>query len=132
MKPIEILALVDDDDTFVFITKKIIEKNSDVKEIKTFSNGLDALNYLKENINDSYQLPEVIFLDLSMPIMDGWQFLDGFVNIESPNAKKIIIYICSSSISPYDVDRAKSISAVTDYIIKPITKDKLIEIMHNI
>jgi CheY-like chemotaxis protein len=132
MRPIEILALVDDDDTFIFITKKVIEKNSDIKEIKTFSNGLDALNFLKENINDAYKLPEIIFLDLSMPIMDGWQFLDGFVNIPSPNAKKIIIYICSSSISPYDVDRAKKISAVKDYIVKPITKDKLIEIIHNL
>jgi CheY-like chemotaxis protein len=64
--------------------------------------------------------------------MDGWQFLDSFVNIESHNIKKIIIYICSSSISPYDVDRAKKISAVTDYIVKPITKDKLIEIMHSL
>lgn len=130
MRPIEILALVDDDDTFVYITKKVIEKNSDVREIKTFSNGLDALNFLKENINDKYQLPEIIFLDLSMPIMDGWQFLDGFENIKSPNTKKIIIYICSSSISPYDLERAKNINAVKDYIVKPITKDKLIEIIH--
>lgn len=132
MRPIEILALVDDDDTFVYITKKVIEKNSDVKEIKTFSNGLDALNFLKENINDKYQLPEIIFLDLSMPIMDGWQFLDGFGNIKSPNTKKIIIYICSSSISPYDLERAKSINSVKDYIVKPITKDKLIEIIHSL
>jgi len=132
MRAIEIMALVDDDDTFVFVTKKVIEKNSNVKEIKVFGNGLDALTFLRENINEAYKLPEVIFLDLSMPIMDGWQFLDGFVSINSPNTKKIVIYICSSSISPYDVDRAKSISVVSDYIVKPITKDKLIEIIHSL
>ncbi|RKS03160.1 response regulator [Flavobacterium sp. 102] len=129
MKQIELLALVDDDDTFIFITKKIIEKTNNVKEVKVFNNGLDALNYLKDNLNTQYKLPEIIFLDLSMPIMDGWQFLDEFTSIESNNIKKIIIYICSSSISPHDILKAKKISAVSDYIIKPVTKDKFTEII---
>jgi len=129
MKNINILALVDDDDTYVFITKKIIEKTKHVKEVKVFNNGLDAIIYLKQNIKSSYKLPEIIFLDLSMPIMDGWQFLDEFVTIESHNAKKIVIYICSSSISPHDISRAKGISAVSDFIIKPVTKDKFNEII---
>ena len=129
MKQIELLALVDDDDTFIFITKKIIEKTNHVKEVKVFNNGLDALNYLKDNLNTQYKLPEIIFLDLSMPIMDGWQFLDEFTSIESNNVKKIIIYICSSSISPHDILKAKKISAVSDYIIKPVTKDKFTEII---
>ena len=129
MKNIEILALVDDDNTFVFITKKIIEKTNRVKEVKVFNNGLDALNYLKDNLNTAYMLPEVIFLDLSMPIMDGWQFLDEFLTIKSENTKRITIYICSSSISPHDISRAKGISAVTDFIIKPVTKDKFTDII---
>jgi len=132
MRHIEIMALVDDDDTFVYITKKIIEKSNVVKEVKVFSNGLDAIDYLKSNLNSSYMLPEVIFLDLSMPIMDGWQFLDEFVTIESDHTKKITIYICSSSISPHDISRAKNISAVTDFIIKPVTKDKFADIIMNL
>lgn len=129
MRKIELLALVDDDDTFVFITKRIIEKTDCVKEIKVFGNGLDALNYLKENLNSEYNLPEIIFLDLSMPIMDGWQFLDEFTSLESKRTSKIIIYICSSSISPHDIMKAKRMSAVTDFIIKPVTKDKFTEIV---
>ncbi|MFN3753996.1 response regulator [Flavobacterium sp.] len=129
MKQIELLALVDDDDTFIFITKKIIEKTNHVKEVKVFNNGLDALNYLKDNLNSQYKLPEIIFLDLSMPIMDGWQFLDEFTSLKSSNVKKIVIYICSSSISPHDIMKAKKISAVSDYIIKPVTKDKFAEII---
>ena len=95
MKQIEILALVDDDDTFVFITQRIIEQTNHVKEIKVFNNGLDALNYLKNNLNNDYQLPEVIFLDLSMPIMDGWQFLDEFtsLSLKTDKTEKILIYI---------------------------------------
>ena len=131
MKQIEILALVDDDDTFVFITQRIIEQTNHVKEIKVFNNGLDALNYLKNNLNNDYQLPEVIFLDLSMPIMDGWQFLDEFtsLSLKTDKTEKILIYICSSSISPHDITKAKEISSVTDFIIKPVTKDKLAEIV---
>lgn len=129
MRKIELLALVDDDDTFVFITKRIIEKTDFVKEVKVFSNGLEALNYLKENLNSEYKLPDVIFLDLSMPIMDGWQFLDEFSHLESERTQKIIIYICSSSISPHDLIKAKKMSSVSDFIIKPVTKDKFSELV---
>jgi CheY-like chemotaxis protein len=129
MKKIEIIALIDDDPAFVFITEKIIEKTNHFKEVKVFDNGLYALNYLKENLNNDTHLPNIIFLDLSMPIMDGWQFLDEYALLKIKNKSKITVYICSSSISPYDITRAKSISDVTDFIIKPITKEKLTEIV---
>lgn len=129
MKKIEIIALIDDDPAFVFITEKIIEKTNHFKEVKVFDNGLYALNYLKENLNNDSHLPNIIFLDLSMPIMDGWQFLDEYALLKIKNKSKITVYICSSSISPYDITRAKSISDVTDFIIKPITKEKLTEIV---
>ena len=129
MKKIEIIALIDDDPAFVFITEKIIEKTNHFKEVKVFDNGLNALNYLKENLNNDTHLPNIIFLDLSMPVMDGWQFLDEYALLEIKNKSKITVYICSSSISPYDITRAKSISEVTDFIIRPITKEKLTEIV---
>ena len=76
MKTIKNLTLIDDDDIFVFLTKKAIESTNLVELIKVFGNGLDAINFLKENSDDVDSLPEVILLDLSMPIMDGWQFLE--------------------------------------------------------
>jgi CheY-like chemotaxis protein len=63
-----------------------------------------------------------------MPIMDGWQFLEEYILLQPTLGRKIIIYIVSSSISPEDIIRARKITAVTDYIIKPITKEKLIEV----
>lgn len=132
MRPIKTLTLIDDDDVFVFLTKKIIEQTNLVDLIKVFGNGLDAINFLKENKNNVDALPEVILLDLSMPIMDGWQFLEEYTMLNPYVGKKITIYICSSSISPADVARAKSISAVSDYIVKPITKEKLIEVVKNL
>lgn len=123
MKTVEIIALIDDDETFIYISKRLLKDINNIKQIEVFNNGLDALNYIKLNSKNPKLLPEIIFLDLSMPIMDGWQFLEEFINLNPTDLEKIIIYICSSSISPHDINRAKSISAVTDYIIKPLCKE---------
>ncbi|WNH12461.1 response regulator [Thalassobellus suaedae] len=132
MNKIKNLTLVDDDDVFVLLTKIAIKKTNLVDQIMVFSNGLDALIFLKEMKNNEDALPEIIFLDLSMPIMDGWQFLEEFSKLHPKLAKKVTIYICSSSISPRDILRAKTINEVSDYIIKPITKDKLKDIIHRL
>ncbi|MES2239616.1 MAG: response regulator [Bacteroidota bacterium] len=129
MKTIKNMTLIDDDDIFVFLTKKAIQTTNLVELIKVFGNGLDAINFLKDNCNDLSVLPEVILLDLSMPIMDGWQFLDEFIKLVPKIDKKITIYICSSSISPSDVLLAKNNNLVSDYIIKPVSKEKLIELI---
>jgi CheY-like chemotaxis protein len=129
MNQIKTLTLVDDDEIFVFLTKRTIEETKLVELIKVFENGLDALNFLKENKDNTDALPEIILLDLSMPIMNGWQFLEEFTILNPTIGKTITIYICSSSISPDDVARAKAISEVTDYIIKPVNKEKLIELI---
>lgn len=132
MNQIKNLVLVDDDDTFVFLTKKTIEQTKLVDLIKVFENGLEALNFLKENKNNVSALPEIILLDLSMPIMNGWQFLEEYTKLNPTIGKKITIYICSSSISHDDITRAKKINEVSDYIIKPITKEKLIDLIKNL
>lgn len=129
MTTLKTLTIVDDDDIFVFLTTKIIEQTNLVDLIKVFGNGLDAINFLKENKNNVDALPDIILLDLSMPIMNGWQFLEEYNKLNPTIGKKITIYICSSSISPDDITRAKTISEVSDFIIKPITKDKLIDLI---
>ncbi|MBA0882936.1 response regulator [Flavobacterium undicola] len=129
MKKVKIL-LVDDDATYLFITKKILEQQQNVEQINTFMNGLEALTYLKQHSKEENILPNILFLDLFMPIMDGWQFLNEFTEVKSNHLEKITIYICTSSISPHDVERAKNISSVSDYIIKPISKIKLIDILN--
>lgn len=126
------ITLIDDDPIFVFLTKKAILQTKLIDQIKVFENGLDAIIFLKENKDDIDSLPEIILLDLNMPIMDGWQFLEEYAALNPFIGKKITIYICSSSISPDDINKATEINEVTDYIIKPITKDKLIELLMSI
>ena len=124
MKKLKTLAIVDDDAIFVFLTKKVIEQTNLVDHIKIFDNGLDAINYLKENKDNVDMLPEIILLDLSMPVMDGWQFLDEYILLQPKISKPIKIDIVTSSISPEDVAKARSITAVTNFILKPLTKEK--------
>jgi CheY-like chemotaxis protein len=126
------LTLIDDDDVFVFLTSRMLEKYKLVDLIKIFDNGYDALVYIKENLDNIEALPDIILLDLSMPIMDGWQFLEEYVKINPRIGKKITLFICSSSISPDDYTRAMNINAVSDFIIKPMTKEKLIEMVKNL
>lgn len=127
MKEVQNLALVDDDNIFVFITSKIIEQSNLVKNLQVFTNGIDALSFLKENAGNTEVLPDILLLDLSMPIMDGWQFLEEYSRLHIK--KRITVYICSSSISPDDLNRARGINAVSDYLIKPVAKEKIIEII---
>lgn len=132
MRPISTLTLIDDDEIFVFLTKITIEQTKLVNKVRVFDNGLDAINFIRDNMSDPEMLPEIIFLDLSMPIMDGWQFLEQFTKVCPQLGRKITIYICSSSISAQDIERAKLISEVTDYIIKPLTKDKLVDVLNSL
>lgn len=132
MSPIKNILLVDDDITFVFLTKRIILATKIVTNINEFNDSQDAIEFLKDNTDDTDLLPDVIFLDLSMPVMDGWGFLEEYIAIEKKIKKKIPLFIVSSSISPHDIDRAKNFSMVTDFIIKPLVKEKFIEIMESL
>ena len=129
MKTVKTLMIIDDDDVFVFLIKKGIEKAQVVEKIIVFDNGMDSINYLKENFQNPDMLPEIILLDLSMPIMDGWQFLEEYTLLKPKIEKKMLIYLVTSSISPEDLKAAKSINAVSDFIVKPITAEKLLEIL---
>ena len=93
------------------------------EEVLVYKNGEDALENLIAIKDDKEALPEVILLDLNMPIMDGWQFLDEFTQVKVD--KKITVYIVSSSIDPLDYEKSKKYSHIENYIIKPVQTDDL-------
>lgn len=123
---IELACIIDDDKIYVNLVRKIIEIKKLSENLLIFKNGLEALDYFKvilSNLTED-KLPEIIFLDLNMPVMDGWEFLGEFVKIKNNFDKKISLYVVSSSIDPRDLERAKSFNLVTDYLIKPIELKK--------
>lgn len=119
----KITYVIDDDKLSIKLMSMLIAKNNFCEEIISFHNPQNALNELKNNATNPSKLPDVILLDLNMPILDGWQFLDEFILVEF--AKKIIVFIVSSSIDPSDLEMAKKYPIIKDYIIKPLSSEKL-------
>ena len=132
MGTVKNVFLIDDDATFVFLTKRIINTTGILTNISEFCDGQEAIQFLKANVNNVEVLPDIIFLDLSMPIMDGWEFLEEYALVEPQIKKGNRLYIFSSCISPHDIERAKQFSMVTDFIIKPLFKEKFIELIENL
>lgn len=119
---IELACIIDDDSVYVNLVKRIIETRKLCKNLLIFKDGKESIDYfeaLLQNLNEE-RIPDIIFLDLNMPIMDGWEFLERFTQIENKFNKLITLYVVSSSINPVDVERAKALSTVKDYLIKPI------------
>ncbi len=122
---IEHTFIVDDDRIFVFGLQKILQINRISNKIEVFSNGKLALDKIHDLIATKSELPELILLDINMPIVDGWEFLSEFIRIAPVASKKIIIYLVTSSIDPADIERAKSYEFVSNYIIKPVKLETL-------
>lgn len=109
--------VVDDDSIFKIIIKKLISKVEIFSNVQTFSNGLEASIAFKNALKSPELMPDIILLDIEMPIMDGWGFIE-----------EINIYISSSSIAKDDKVKANSNSSVFGYLTKPITLEDLIKI----
>lgn len=119
------IMVVDDDSTFVFIFHKQIQKFEDVEVINESSNGAEALSFFRTALEESKDLPDIIVLDLNMPIMNGWAFLDEFTDICVREGIEIPVCILSSTINQADFDRANTYQMVKSFFSKPITSDQI-------
>ena len=118
--------VVDDDKIFHFIIKKILVSNNINVEPEFFENGLLAIEGIKSKLDRQESPPDLILLDINMPILDGWQFLEEFKTLKERIQKEIAIYIISSSDNTVDRNRANDFKdEIKDYYLKPITLDGL-------
>jgi len=127
-KHIELVMLVDDNDTDNFISRRIIEitKFSDNVVIK--NSGKSALEYLQENKTEKSKIPDLIFLDINMPIVDGFVFLYEFEKFEHQIKEKCKVVILSSSDNKRDIDKIVNNDHVIKFITKPLTELALDEV----
>ncbi|MDH7446164.1 response regulator [Aquimarina sp. 2201CG14-23] len=125
------VCIIDDDNMYVNLVSKIIEIKKLSEKIIVFNNGKEALDFFIDSIENTTEnvVPQVVFLDLNMPIMDGWEFLREFAKIKDKISNTIDLYVVSSSIDNRDIDRAKSIEMVSDYLTKPIKLDDFEKIL---
>ncbi len=124
----ERVLLIDDNDIDNFINERMITTNQFGRQVIVKNSGELALTYLKENESNPDLLPEVIFLDLNMPIMDGFAFLEEFEKLSETVKKTGKVVVLSSSISPEDINRASTNPLVKKYVNKPLNEKYLLAI----
>ncbi len=127
----ELVMLVDDNDTDNFISKRIIEITKFSGRVEVKNSGKSALDYLRENQNNVENLPNIIFLDINMPIVDGFVFLYEFDKFNELVKNKCKIIILSSSDNKRDIDKIVNNNHVIKFITKPLTESALDEIRLN-
>ncbi|MEJ0033170.1 MAG: response regulator [Bacteroidota bacterium] len=130
-KTIDLVMLVDDNETDNFISKRIIEITKFAKRVEVKNSGKSALDYLKENQSSAEDLPNIIFLDINMPIVDGFVFLYEFEKFNDVVRSKCKVIILSSSDNKRDIDKIVNNNHVIKFITKPLTEVALDEIKLN-
>jgi CheY-like chemotaxis protein len=121
------ILLIDDDEITNFINKIIIQKVGCAEKIISVQSGkaaLDYLNSIKEN-----EFPDLILLDINMPAMDGWEFIEKYKRIKTPQIKQAVVNILTTSSDPKEEEKAKSIPEIGGFKNKPLTQEMVQEIV---
>ena len=119
------ILLVEDDPITVMVCDRIIKMSGFSNEVLFKHNGYDAINHLKELIQTNQEPPDIIFLDINMPVMNGWDFLQELESIKPQLQKMPRIFILSSTVDPEDYKKAAEFSTVEGFISKPLTQEHL-------
>lgn len=122
------IAIIDDDEVFHLIVKKQLEMKNLVCDVLKFYNGEEAASFFKENADKGSEMPELVMLDVNMPVKDGWGFLEEYGSLPQEIRNGIKIYMVTSSVIQSDIDRANNNGNVEEFVSKPITNEKLEEI----
>ncbi len=122
----KVVLFVDDDEISNFVSVKTLEDARIADRILSVTGAREALDLIKEGINGNGPIPDLIFLDINMPIMSGWDFLEEYKEIKDQVGKKIYIIILTSSVYKHDKAKAATYEDVDDYTLKPLDISDLI------
>ncbi len=122
------IFVVDDDQIYQFTANKVITSISHEHKVKIFNDGKEVYDYLTEQVSE-HNIPDIILLDINMPEMDGWSFLDAIVPKLESLEKKVAVYIVSSSIDHRDIAKSKTYPIVKDYLVKPLKKEVYLRLL---
>lgn len=123
------IMLIDDDDINNFLSREIISMHLATVIIDSFTDPRDALQLLNEKLQHNQQLPDIILLDINMPLMDGWEFLRKIDQLEHRSKFNSNVYLYTSSVYNEDAVKAKEFPTVKKVFVKPLTKEAIQEIL---
>ncbi len=126
------ILIIDDDEINNFIAARLLGKLPIKSKIDTCLNGLDGINYVKSKLENQESFPDIIFLDINMPVMNGWEFLEEFEHLKKKINKDVNINVLSSSVYNDDISKAKTYDTVNKFISKPLTVDKIKELYQSL
>jgi CheY-like chemotaxis protein len=118
------VLLVDDDRIFNLLSKKTLERMSLVDEIHTALNGKEAIDLINDYFQGTRTLPDIILLDLNMPILDGFGFIEAFQKLSANVKQNVKIIIVTSSEDPRDMERARAFG-IKEFLTKPVSEQQL-------
>ena len=127
MKQIERVLVIDDDEISIFLTRRVLKKIGIGNAVLTAPNGLEGLTLFKRAV-EKRQPPQLILLDIKMPVMDGFAFLEELGKLETVDLGEIRIALLSSSHNPWEMERAKKYSVMA-FLHKPLETDELLRIL---
>ncbi len=125
------ILLVDDDEPTCFYNKLVIEQSGCTEKVVMAQSGKEALDYLNKCMEDnsSHPCPDLIFLDINMPAMNGWEFLEQYQNLQSYKKGKVMIIMLTTSLFPEDQQRANQIPEISGFEHKPLNAKKLQQVL---
>ena len=131
--PLDLVLLIDDDETTNYLNERLLREMQVAKEIRVLKNGKEALEYLTNSYatpqDPEFRRPNLIFLDIKMPVMDGFTFLEEYEKRGLDTGDHMIILMLTSSASFYDLERLKDFNKVKKHFSKALTKHDVREIM---
>lgn len=126
MKKFNTIWLIDDDEIFRFSAEQLMEMVDFTHQVVSFENGEEALEAINRLMRQEISSPDLVFLDVNMPVLDGWQFLDELSKFDLPANFKI--YMLSSSADMADMNQVSKYPVVQKYLLKPISLNLLSEV----
>lgn len=129
-KKLNSVLLIDDDEPTNFIAKMIVTKADLNDNTQAIQSGVKALKYLQDENFSNYDIPDLIFLDINMPTMNGWEFLEEYKKLDIHKKKKIVLYMLTTSMNDDDQLRSEKIEHVDGFLIKPLTLKTYTEIVN--
>jgi CheY-like chemotaxis protein len=129
MKKLKCVLLVEDDQTHNFFNSFLIESLALADQVAVAENGADALQYLERAGSGEEQMPELILLDINMPVMNGFEFIDTYEKLNEDMKSKILVVMLTTSMRPTDIERAKSYPSIAEYLYKPVSQQTLSDLI---